>query len=315
MKPLICLLLGLWSLSAAAQSPAEISYVTDTAAALIARHYVYADKGAEIAAELRRQHSNGAFSTVTSWKEYDSLATLILRKSSHDGHLYIRYSPERAIAMLENKGKAGPSEDFFHNQKARDANFGIKASNMLADNIGYLQLSMFNISDESMPLLEAAIDRIKNSRALIVDLRNNGGGGSLKGPVLESIFLPEGTAMLTFTARNGSTQTDVSMPVAADKRYHNPVYVLINKRTASAAEAFAYVMQAQGRAVVVGETSAGAANHNAMFPLNRELFISISESAPVLPGTRKSWEGTGVIPDVEVPSEQALEKALSLCKQ
>lgn len=45
-------------------------------------------------------------------------------------------------------------------------------------------------------------------RALIIDLRDNLGGGSEVGAVLESYFLPEGTPTSQFTTRDGNFTVD-----------------------------------------------------------------------------------------------------------
>lgn len=153
---------------------------------------------------------------------------------------------------------------------------------------------------------------VSHTRALIIDLRDNQGGGSSVGSVLETFFLEEPTDLLEFRSRQGSTQLESTVPWLLEPRYTKPLYVLTNDGTASAAEAFAFALQAQGRCVVVGEPSSGGAYMNDYFPVNPDFVISISTSAPFLPGTDTSWDGVGVLPDHEVPSQEALAKALAL---
>lgn len=96
--------------------------------------------------------------------------------------------------------------------------------------------------------------------------------------------------------------------------YERPLYILVNKKTASAAEAFAFVMQQQNRAGIVGQTTAGAAHMNDWYPLNDSIYLSVSTAAPVLPGTNRSWEQKGVEPDHRTSPGKELEAAYELLK-
>jgi C-terminal processing protease CtpA/Prc len=90
---------------------------------------------------------------------------------------------------------------------------------------------------------------------------------------------------------------------------------LISKRTFSAAEAFAYDLQALRRAVVIGEPSGGGAHPFEYRRAGTHFVLSLPEGRSVNPITGKDWEGVGVQPDVPVPEAEALEKALELARQ
>ena len=62
-----------------------------------------------------------------------------------------------------------------------------------------------------------------------------------------------------------------------------PVYVLISPRTASAAEEFAYSLKMMERAVIIGETSRGAANPVNDFPIEKSFVISVPIGRPINP--------------------------------
>ena len=85
--------------------------------------------------------------------------------------------------------------------------------------------------------------------------------------------------------------------------------MLIDKRTGSGAEEFAYDLQALRRATLIGQTTYGAATPGGFRPLAKGFaaFIPMEQVANTLTGA--NWEGVGVSPDVEVPSEQALTRA------
>lgn len=292
-----------------AVSRQEIAVAVDTIAALLKRNYVYEEKGAQIAAHLLEQHKQNAFSGATDWRIFDSLATAILRGYGKDGHLYVRYDPEQVKAIrseMNMKAPAPGEDDFHHGKAAAEKNYGFRELRILEGNVGYIRLSEMNFSIKSRPLLYAAMQFVARTKALVIDLRNNGGGGSEVGPVFESFFLPANTPLLEFKNREGKIKKDMTWNRLPQEKYDKPLYILVDKGTASAAEAFTYVLQAHKRAIVIGQPSAGAANMNTFYPVNDEVFVSISTMAPSLPGTQESWEQKGVQPDHVTASEQEL---------
>ncbi len=85
------------------------------------------------------------------------------------------------------------------------------------------------------------------------------------------------------------------------------LFIIVNNGTVSAAEAFAYSLQSKGRAKIIGQPSAGAANMNSWYVVNEQIFVSISTAAPTLPGTEVSWEQTGIQPDHIVENDTEIE--------
>ena len=105
------------------------------------------------------------------------------------------------------------------------------------------------------------------------------------------------------------TQRDVP-----GKRFggHKPLFVLVSKRTVSGGEEAAYDLQAQKRAVVIGETTVGAANPAPPYDVGDGFRVYIPVARAINPITHTNWEGTGVQPDVAVDATDALNVALSL---
>lgn len=88
-----------------------------------------------------------------------------------------------------------------------------------------------------------------------------------------------------------------------------PLYLLTSKRTHSAAEQFAYTLQAAKRAVVVGEITKGGAHPVGRYRLDDHFGIQVPEAQAVSPVTGTNWEGTGVTPDVPCDADRALVTA------
>jgi C-terminal processing protease CtpA/Prc len=93
-----------------------------------------------------------------------------------------------------------------------------------------------------------------------------------------------------------------------------PVYVLISNRTFSAAEGFTYDLQALERVTVVGERSGGGAHPFKYHRAHPHFVLSLAEGRSINPVTDGNWQGTGVVPDVAVPADQALDVAMKLAR-
>lgn len=194
---------------------------------------------------------------------------------------------------------------------------GLLTIRRLPGNIGYLKLRYFAADEDGRAMIDAAMMLLKDTDALIIDLRENTGGGGAsdeellghlsRDPIPMAVIEWRGDdGGLTTMARRPATPKDG--PLYPDK----PVFVLIARRTFSAAEGFAYDLQAARRAVLVGETSRGGGN-----PSNRSVELGAGMSAFIPngrvrhPTTGGNWEGIGVKPDVPTAPDQALTEAFS----
>lgn len=127
-------------------------------------------------------------------------------------------------------------------------------SEMLANDIAYVQLFTFG-ADSAEDFHAALADLLaQNPRGLILDLRNNGGGYLDTAVNITSEFLAEGVVLLedyndgsryTFEVREGGIATSI------------PMVVLVNEGSASASEILAGALQDYGRASLVGATTFG----------------------------------------------------------
>jgi C-terminal processing protease CtpA/Prc len=292
-----------------APSSREVESAIQTISKIITEKYVFPTRGREIAKRLLQELRKGKFDQVKAWGEVDSMATKILRDFSGDGHLYVKNNSKMVKELLAEKKdvKDNSSDDaFYYGEDAVKNNFGFKEVKLLEGNIGYIKVFQINISEKSLPVLYASMRFINNTKALVVDLQDNHGGGSAVGEVFESYFLPKETPLLEFKSREGENHISQTVAWLLEAKYDKPLYIMINKGTASAAEAFAFALQSKKRAIVVGQRSAGGAHMSSWYPVNEYLYISVSISAPTLPGTEISWEQKGVQPDHIVEAGQEI---------
>ena len=167
-------------------------------------------------------------------------------------------------------------------------------SRQLRGGFGYIRFNAFVPS--LMKKVCGALRSLHGARGLILDLRGNQGGllgmvGGLSG-LLETKLVMLGI-MQTRTGRASVVGFPQRMP------YSGPIVILIDSATQSAAEMFASGMQESGRAVVVGEQSAGNTLPSAITKLpTGALFQYGFADYETLAG--KTLEGHGITPDVGV---------------
>ena len=266
--------------------------------AIRARHFSVKE-GDRIAAALERNARRGNYAAITSGRGYAARLTQDLRAISGDPHFLVDYFVRaRPFPMPPGAEDPNSPQDFSW------VNYGVRTAERLDGNIGYLRIDRFAAARDAGPVLQSAVAMLSATEALIVDLRNNGGGHGDTATFLAGLLLDEPARMTDIIRRDGVTQTWT--PRILTPRYTKPVYVLTSARTFSAAEAFAYNMKALGRVKIVGERTRGGAN-----PVTRELlsprFWAIIPVARAWnPLTRGNWQGTGVKPDIESPADQAL---------
>jgi len=223
---------------------------------------------------------------------------------AHDKHLHVGWQggpppgpPPGAIAMPRMEA-------------------GVVRADKLAGGIGYIEVAAFPPPEAFRPVLDRAMARLAGSRALIIDVRRNGGGAPEGVAYLVSYLLSAdtrvhindivgrtpGTTEFTRTS-SYSERTPVSFAGI-------PVYVLTSSHTFSGGEEFAYDVKTLRRATLVGELTGGGANPTGGVPLGHAFTASIPFGRAENPITRTNWEGHGVDPDIAVPAGDALRVAL-----
>jgi Peptidase family S41/N-terminal domain of Peptidase_S41 in eukaryotic IRBP len=191
-------------------------------------------------------------------------------------------------------------------------NFGIRRVERLDGNVGYLDVRSVPPPAVAGPAIAAAMELVAGTYALIIDLRHNGGGAPEGVVFWCSYLLPERPTHLNdiFHADTGETRQFWSLPYVPGTRYiDRPVYVLTSSHTFSGGEDFCYTLQALGRAELIGETTGGGAHPTRPFPISQAVHIGIPFARSINPVTGTNWQGTGVVPDVAVPEDEAYDVA------
>jgi hypothetical protein len=300
---LLALLLSQPSASWAASSPR--AHVAGVAQA-IEDEYFDADRGEAIAGQLRDAAAAGSFDALVDPRELASALTARLRPI--DRHFSVSWTPPAAASAAAAGLPARPMQD---EHQDRRSNYGIRGLEILPGNVGSLDMRYFadfEFSDTDAPArraMDAALQLLAGTDALIIDLRDNGGGSPAMVGYLASAFTAPGAPIFnTFQRRDGSG-SEAPLRSHPSPRLHVPLFVLVSARTGSAAESFAYTLKNAGRARIVGEPSAGAANPGGAVDAGNGFRVFVSTGSPVSPITGRNWEGEGVLPDVPSSPEEA----------
>lgn len=173
--------------------------------------------------------------------------------------------------------------------------------------VGYVRLPDL-ATDGVAAAVRQAVTRLQRqgAEALVLDLRGNPGGRLVTMMQVAGVF----TRGFLWRAVL-SWSLPVPYPAFGEPATDLPLYLLVDGGVNSAAEGLAGALQDNGRAMVVGERTAG--NVEAVLPFclrdGSQAWIATGVLAPLLGAT---WEGRGVEPDVVVPPAEALDTALRL---
>lgn len=195
-------------------------------------------------------------------------------------------------------------------------NQGFEKAERLDDNIGYLDFRGFFPIENAAPVAAGAMAFLAHTSAMIVDLRQNGGGSPDMVAYMCSWFLPESPSVhlndiydrVADTIRQYWTVSHLPGPRFLNK----PLCLLTSASTFSGAEEFAYNLQQNGRAKVVGERTGGGAHPTRWIRLHPHFALGVPFARAINPITGTNWEGQGLTPDIEVPAADALASALAL---
>jgi retinol-binding protein 3 len=293
----------------------EKKAVAEAAASILQKKYVFPEAARKMSDLIKKNLKAGKYQFVEDPRTFAVDLTKDLRSISHDQHLAVYYGPER-IAEMKTPDEAKKKAAQEHQKKLdRMDNYGFKETRILDGNIGYLKFNFFSADQEAFRVAVGAMAFLANCDALIVDLRENGGGNPEMIQLLSSYFFSgEPRHLNSFYYRmDEKTEQYWTLPyVPGSKLAETDLYVLTSNDTFSGAEEFTYNLKNMKRATVIGETTGGGAHPVKMEILNDDFIISVPYARAVNPISKTNWEGTGIEPDVKVPAGQALNRAQAM---
>jgi Peptidase family S41/N-terminal domain of Peptidase_S41 in eukaryotic IRBP len=294
--------------SAYSQSVASLDNASRTAAVAKAAEelrtrYVFPDLGARAAAKIDSELKAGSYDGLTDPYTFAERLTADLRNITRDKHINVVVDgppPANRIAVAPYA-----------------SDFGVVRADKLPGNIGYVEVNAFPEPALFKSRIDRALSALSGSRAIIIDLRRNGGGSPDSVAYLVSFFSGKTRVHVnSFISRKaGTAEFDTAefwtgpTPVSFAGK---PVLMLTSSSTFSGGEEFGYDMQVLKLGRTVGEITGGGANPGGMRMISQGIGIFVPTWRAYNPITKANWEGVGVKPDVPASSDGALREAMNL---
>jgi len=174
-------------------------------------------------------------------------------------------------------------------------------SELIDNNIGYIRLTSFNEnSSEQIEEKVKKLNKNKNLKGYILDLRNNPGGLLSQAIKISDFFLENGE--IVSTKSRTASENRKWFAKKGDITGGKTLIVLINYGSASASEIVAGALKDHKRAIILGENSYGKGSVQSVIPLKNRGAIRLTIAKYYLP-SGKSISEVGVTPDIEIIEE------------
>jgi carboxyl-terminal processing protease len=171
-------------------------------------------------------------------------------------------------------------------------------SELIDNNIGYIRLTSFNEnSSDQIKEKVKKLNKNKNLKGYILDLRNNPGGLLSQAIKISDFFLENGEIVSTKSRQ--ASENRKWFAKKGDLTNGKTLIILINYGSASASEIVAGALKDHKRAILVGENSYGKGSVQSIIPLKNRGAIRLTIAKYYLP-SGKSISKVGVTPDIEV---------------
>jgi len=199
---------------------------------------------------------------------------------------------ERAVRIVREEGQAGELTCSVETKNGRK--------------VGVMRIARF--SENMGQELRSALDSFERDRVqgLVVDIRQNKGGSLTGGIEAARLFLPSGKTVVSVASNRGA-KTDYAS-VQDGPAVKQPLVVLVDGLTASAAEVFAAAIKDNGRGVLVGEKTYGKGVVQTLQPLQNGAAGALAvTTARYETPSQTNIDGKGIEPDESItcPPESA----------
>ena len=288
----------------------------------IDEEYAYRDrKKIDWAEEIEKRRAK--FEAAKSANEFARLTVHLLRLAE-DAHVTV----EAGDVHLGTRANSMPPNLHFPTlQKAvpgwKEHPSGI-VSGRFDDGVGYILFS--DCSKQQADGFDAALDELKDAKALILDARPNGGGDEIAARRVAGRFIEKPAVYSKNRLRGGGNWKGpferTVEPRKDAERYAKPVAVLIGPKVGSSAESFVLMMKHGAGAKLVGGVTKGSSGRPMPHQLGNGVTVYLSSWEDQLPdGT--ILEGRGVRPDTIIKttlndfdsSDAVLDAALKLLRR
>lgn len=216
----------------------------------------------------------------------------------------LAYTRQREARLLvRRQGEARPVEVTL--SPAEIDSPSVDRSFLVEPGVGYLRVSSFDA--QTAEALREAVEELggENLKGLVLDLRNNQGGVVQSAVAAAALFLEAGSVI--FSARGRNTPVEELKVPEGFTPYRFRLAVLVNGKTASAAEIFAGAIQDNDRGAVIGEPTFGKGLVQRVFPLSGGTGLALTTAFYYTPSGRsiqKPLKGTELERATAAPEQE-----------
>ncbi|HKN57510.1 MAG TPA: S41 family peptidase, partial [Gemmatimonadaceae bacterium] len=186
----------------------------------------------------------------------------------------LRGRPGTMVSLkIERPGVTEPLE--FRLERTTIHQSAVRRVSLLNDGVGYIDLKAF--SDSTAKELTGAVTALlaRGMKTLVLDLRTNPGGLLTQGVRVSDLFLNQGQKIVSMRGRLPETNRDYAD--TAQQRWPDlPLVVLVDARSASAAEIVAGALQDHDRAVIIGTPTYGKGSAQTVTPFGDQGGLKIT---------------------------------------
>ena len=274
-------------------------------------YYVFPDVAEQISASLQKHLEHKEYADLTDGELFSKTLTEHIQEINQDKHLRVRWYPE---PLPDEEASMDQNQEWLDDwrEQAKLDNYGLHKAERLPGNVGYLDVRVFHSAAWGGEIAIAAMNFLSNTSVLIVDLRKCRGGEPGMVVLISSYLFGEEPLHLNslYLRSDNITQQYWTLPYVPGQRFlDKPVYILTSKDTFSGGEEFAYNLKTRQRATLIGETTRGGAHPGMSYRLHPHFDVFIPNGRAINPVTGINWEGSGVVPDIPVPQEEAFAVA------
>lgn len=254
---------------------------------------------------VRTQVAPYVFASTSQGLEYESYDRLFLAGSNQEtvqlsfqeegGRVFDRRLPR--FLSDERRKRMHPQDDF--------------EFKILSGNVGYVRIDSFEDS-KVVNQFEGNWNKINETRALIIDIRENGGGMSGVGygilshltskPFKHSAWKTREyhPAFRAWGVHEGWFKEEAMEEESDSKVYQKPVVVLIGPNTCSAAEDFVVAFDILKRGRLIGQTTSGSTGQPMVIALPGGMAARVCTKRDTYPDG-KEFVGKGIFPNIQIP--------------
>ncbi|RZJ91015.1 MAG: hypothetical protein EOO20_06460, partial [Chryseobacterium sp.] len=187
------------------------------------------------------------------------------------------------------------------------------------NNIGYIKWNLCIANENAFKEFKKVLDTLANCSSLIFDLSENPGGDGASSAFINQFIYQDKSYQTLLrkkcTREKNWHQSEVAFNyIDGPKLFYKPIYIIASKNTFSAAEYFVLTAKEMKRAIILGETTAGAGNPGTSqgyhSPNTNTVFWLFIPNCQIITRSGNSIEGVGVKPDVVLKSNDWLKETL-----